>query len=125
MDIKEYLKRLEVEAMIEAMIDRPVELGNKEFITYYRDRDFLKLKKLHVLYDDYQRKSLFIRTDVYPLLWIYYQAIEDIKIQYHRFCWLTYNCCVKLNGNKDFIPYNEYAPKNPFKLVWRLIKSKW
>lgn len=121
MDI-EYLNKLAKQAIYEAMINKPAEISNKCFITYYRD---LPLKKINRLSEDYQRTSLFIRTDVYPLLWIIYQLIENIKIQHYRLCWFTYNCCLKLNNGKDFIPYNEYAPKNIFMIVWRFIKSKW
>jgi hypothetical protein len=62
--------------------------------------------------------STYCRVDSYPLIWIWFEFLGLLDHIWDNVCKFTYFFFRYLNKGFDYVPANEFVPKNPLKIAY-------
>lgn len=79
---------------------------------------YKRIKYSTKLCSSYFYTATFVRTDVYPLIWIWFEFMALLDNAWEYTCMKTYFFFKWLNKGHDYVPANEFAPRNILKLAY-------
>lgn len=80
-------------------------------------------KLLPVMDDDFQRIVYAVRTDVYPLIWLFWRVIAKLEFLNWLLKSKVYFTLLKLNNDSDYIPHNQLVG-GYFSILTYFLKAK-